>query len=346
MNLYSRIKKTTRHITKYPKLEALNIFILAGGCCNTYTKFSLGFSFLNSKNSIRLLSLYNSNILFFILFVYMAITIIDKPFTSTHNFAAGHNPCFLTVSGSNNTQTGYKHIYDIFINGTLEARIKKAPMPNGYGAIDIHRVVENYISHDIEYADTGFLHSTNMRAAVTVQIGEEYGTTQNLNVVSQQIRVWNASIPYRTFITFDTTTVLPNYNASARFLTTPTSFRQVRGSYAWLHMIQEATDDIAYLYVRTFNASGAGVGTYKLTNANIQLVDKQKLIHANYYNATTIYKAFWINLDTISGLNRNISTGGDYFIYNGLKYKVVGVENEFDTDWVLVICAQGVVSDD
>ncbi len=48
--------------------EALNIFMLAGGCCNTYTKFSLGFSFLKSKNSIRLLSLYNSNILFFILF--------------------------------------------------------------------------------------------------------------------------------------------------------------------------------------------------------------------------------------------------------------------------------------
>lgn len=198
----------------------------------------------------------------------MAITIIDKPFTSTHNFAAGHNPCFLTVSGTNNVQTGYRHIYDIFINGTLEATIKKAPMPNGYGAIDIHRVVENYISNDIEYADTGFVHSTNMRAAVTVQIGEEYGTTQTLNVVSQQIRVWNASIPYRDFISFDTTTRLPNQNASAKFLTTPTSFRQVRGSYAWLHMIQEATDDISWLYVRTFNASGAGVGTYKLTNAN------------------------------------------------------------------------------
>jgi hypothetical protein len=104
-----------------------------------------------------------------------------------------------------------------------------------------------------------------------------------------------------------------------------------------------------YKFTGQTNTLGIISATYAAPitlNANIQLVDKQKLIHANYYNATTIYKAFWINLDTISGLNRNISTGGDYFIYNGLKYKVVGVENEFDTDWILVICAQGVVSDD
>jgi hypothetical protein len=104
-----------------------------------------------------------------------------------------------------------------------------------------------------------------------------------------------------------------------------------------------------YKYTGQANTLGIINTTYDAPitlNANIQLVDKQKLIHADYYNATTIYKAFWLNLDTISGLNRNISTGGDYFIYNELKYKVVGVENEFNTDWVLVICAQGVVSDD
>ena len=43
----------------------------------------------------------------------MAITIIDKPYTTTHNFAPTYNPCFLTVSGTNNVQTGYRHIYQI-----------------------------------------------------------------------------------------------------------------------------------------------------------------------------------------------------------------------------------------
>lgn len=104
-----------------------------------------------------------------------------------------------------------------------------------------------------------------------------------------------------------------------------------------------------YQYTGQTNTLGTITSTYAtpiILDANIQLVDKQKLIHADYYNATIIYKAFWINLDTISGLNRNISTGGDYFVYDNLKYKVVGVENEFNTDWILVICAQGVLTDD
>jgi hypothetical protein len=141
-------------------------------------------------------------------------------------------------------------------------------MPNGYGAIDLHRIVENYISHDIEYADTGFVNCTNMRVLVQLKVGEEYGTTENLNVTNDQLRIWNASIPYRDFVSFDTTTRLINQNASARFLTTPLTFRHVRGSYAWLYMIQEATNDVNYLYVRTFNSAGVGQGTYRLNNSN------------------------------------------------------------------------------
>lgn len=198
----------------------------------------------------------------------MAIAIIDKPYTTTHNFAPGHNPCFYTVTGSNNIQTGYKHIYQIFVSGNNEATIKKSPMPNGYGAIDLHRIVENYISHDIEYADTGFVECTNMRVLVQLKVGEEYGTTETLNVANDQLRIWNASIPYRDFVGFDTTTRLINQNASARFLTTPLTFRHVRGSYAWLYMIQEATNDVNYLYVRTFNSAGVGQGTYRLNNSN------------------------------------------------------------------------------
>lgn len=104
-----------------------------------------------------------------------------------------------------------------------------------------------------------------------------------------------------------------------------------------------------YQYTGQNNVMGTVTPTYALPitlDANIQLVDKQKLKHHSYYQETTIYKAFWINLDTITGLNRNIGTGGDYFIHNGFKYKIVGVENEFNTGWILVICAQGVTTDE
>lgn len=104
-----------------------------------------------------------------------------------------------------------------------------------------------------------------------------------------------------------------------------------------------------YQFLSQVNVLGTVTPTYAdpvTVAANIQLVDKQKLIHKDYYNSTTIYKGFWINLDTMSGLNRNLSTGGDYFVYSGLKYKIVGIENEFQTSWMYVICAQGAIDSD
>lgn len=79
--------------------------------------------------------------------------------------------------------------------------------------------------------------------------------------------------------------------------------------------------------------------------ANVQLADKQKIKEIDGYSATTIYKAFWIDNSSLTGLNRNLSKGGDYIIYNDLKYKIVGVENQFNTDWVLVFGAEGVINE-
>ncbi len=77
----------------------------------------------------------------------------------------------------------------------------------------------------------------------------------------------------------------------------------------------------------------------------MQLVDKQKLKEIAGYNANTIYKMFWIDNQQITGLNRNLSTGGDYIVYNDLKYKIVGIENEYNTGWVAVIGAESVIDE-
>lgn len=79
--------------------------------------------------------------------------------------------------------------------------------------------------------------------------------------------------------------------------------------------------------------------------ANVQLVDKQRLTEMAGYNKNTIYKCFWINNEYVTGLNRNIGTGGDYIVHEGLKYKVVGIENEYNTDWVAVIGAESVIDE-
>ena len=95
----------------------------------------------------------------------------------------------------------------------------------------------------------------------------------------------------------------------------------------------------------TIDDAGAATTTYTTVDnilAQIQLSDKQKLEHKDYFNQNTIYKTFYIQSYTLTGLNRNIGTGGDYIIINssGLYYKIVEVIENFSVGWVNVIGAE------
>jgi hypothetical protein len=103
-----------------------------------------------------------------------------------------------------------------------------------------------------------------------------------------------------------------------------------------------------YTYVGQTNNLGDVTVIYSTpvtVEANVQLADRQKIQAIDGYSATTIYKAFWINNSDLTGLNRNLGSGGDYIVYNGLKYKIVGIENQFNTDWILVYGAESVISE-
>lgn len=75
-------------------------------------------------------------------------------------------------------------------------------------------------------------------------------------------------------------------------------------------------------------------------NANIQPMSSQKLEHKDYYNQNGIYKRFYLNSNTLTGLNRNLSTAGDYIITGGLYYKIVEVVEPYNTGWIMVIGCQ------
>lgn len=98
-----------------------------------------------------------------------------------------------------------------------------------------------------------------------------------------------------------------------------------------------------YIYTGQTNTLGTLTETYAdpiSAQANVQLMTNQQLEHIEGYNNTKVYKNFWINNDQLTGLNRNISNGGDYLTTGGLTYKVIGVENNFKTNWVLLNCVE------
>lgn len=112
-------------------------------------------------------------------------------------------------------------------------------------------------------------------------------------------------------------------------------------------MALQATYDIVSIQYYQFSGQTNTLGTITenynspLTlNANVQLANNQELQHIEGYNATKIYKKFWINNDGITGLDRNISTGGDYIIFNNLVYKIIQVIDNFLTGWIKIICVE------
>ena len=82
--------------------------------------------------------------------------------------------------------------------------------------------------------------------------------------------------------------------------------------------------------------------TYTQYNAicQIQLANNQKMEHKHYYQQNTIYKNFYISDDSLTGLNRNIDTIGDYIKWHDLYYKIVEVNYNFNSGWIKVTGAE------
>ena len=108
-----------------------------------------------------------------------------------------------------------------------------------------------------------------------------------------------------------------------------------------------------YTYAGSAFSMGDDTPTYNApisAMANMQLYNKQDLIHVDGYNKTSIYKRFFINAN-LTGLNRNLNTGGDYLTWTNpntnttLKYKIVMVKNDFNVGYTEVIGVESVVTE-
>jgi hypothetical protein len=90
------------------------------------------------------------------------------------------------------------------------------------------------------------------------------------------------------------------------------------------------------------NEKGVVKNTYITynTRARIYLANTQDLKHINGININLIYKKFYLNLDNISGLNKQKINSGDYIIYDNIEYKIIKVVSQFNSGWSSVIGCQ------
>ncbi len=105
----------------------------------------------------------------------MAITIIATP----DRIHPGYNPIYWYVDSTNKNQPGFRYIFEIkkcspFNTPIRELRI--APRPgDGYGYADISKIIQDYLSNDIDFNNTEWINADNNSVfEYQIDFGEEY----------------------------------------------------------------------------------------------------------------------------------------------------------------------------
>jgi len=106
------------------------------------------------------------------------ITIKNLPYDG---LAQKINPVYnglpFVVDSNFKTLNNFKYIAEIFVEGNKVGELRHNPdiSNNNYGVFDIGRVVESYVSHDLNWNQTGLPAAPNSSKKYYVRFGEEFG---------------------------------------------------------------------------------------------------------------------------------------------------------------------------
>ena len=201
----------------------------------------------------------------------MAVTQIVNP----QLYASAFNEMVFTASSTNSGQDNFKYLVDIYINGavTYEVRLRIPAEPdNAYAIVDVHRVLEAYLSSNLG-DNTGVVATTGNDASIlTYQIkwGESYGTTvvdyADLTIDSLRY-AWNGARNYPSFIDQGYLNWMLD-DSSAKFLTNaPLTTELSTTDSGWLYFLHTGSPAIQTFEIKTYDAKDAGgslIGTWAL----------------------------------------------------------------------------------
>jgi hypothetical protein len=205
----------------------------------------------------------------------MAVTIVQNP----ELYAPTYNEMVYTLTSTNSTQTSFKYIADIYINGsgTKSARLPIAPEPktgSRYGIIKVNEIIENFLTYNIG-DPSGVVGTTANDESIldyVVKFGESYEVAGVLTVfpdltVDSSRYAWNGSVAYEDFVGF---TYLDYFlqNQNDKFLTrSPSAINTMLTNSHWLYYMDDPAALLDYFNLITYNASGGVIGTWRIKNS-------------------------------------------------------------------------------
>lgn len=182
-------------------------------------------------------------------------------------FGTVYNPMYYVISSTNIAQPNYKYIFQIFIGSDI-ITFKQSPNPDGYGELDVSRILESYLSKDFNDSQLFQLNSKSF-AYYDVQVGEEYGNpvVQHLNLVGTTNKyALNASLDYYDWLTFNAVDYTLG-SSSKKFLTYSSRIIDIGlNQEAYLYFTSNAAHK-AYKMVVQVHYVGGGFVEYSWNNA-------------------------------------------------------------------------------
>lgn len=199
----------------------------------------------------------------------MAITINKTPENQYNPITI---PTEFSVSSSNVTQTNFKYICDVYINGeSTYYRMKQSPHPtNGYTVFDVGGILKSYITANPPKSATTieFQHADKSYINYTCKFGEEYGASSaiivypnlTISTSSNYYGVVNASLDFDEwagqYIDFDSVYTLAS--SSTKFLTNAPSTQNVYSStrsYLYFLNPNNVFKEAKYVRIKGYDSS-------------------------------------------------------------------------------------------
>lgn len=103
----------------------------------------------------------------------MAQTLIASP----QVFSPAYNPLKFEVDSTNKNKNGFKYIFDVYESGTANKIAEYKVLPrfgDGYGEEELSKLIQNFVSWDLNTASTSFYAAPNSYYQYDVKMGEEY----------------------------------------------------------------------------------------------------------------------------------------------------------------------------
>jgi hypothetical protein len=134
----------------------------------------------------------------------MAITTINEPYDRT----PAYNPIKFLYNSTNKNNLGFKYIFDVYESGTSNKIAEYRVFPrysDGYGEIDLSKLLQNKVSYDFDQLLTESDPATNSYYKYDLKVGEEFVTsyTYTANLVNNGGNVQITPTVAHTFVVGD-----------------------------------------------------------------------------------------------------------------------------------------------